>query len=108
MKILPPITELKWRSQVNNAHDYVELSGKFSESTARYFFMQLLDGLEHIHNKGYAHRDIKLDNLLITDDDFTLKIGDFGLAIEDSTDNFTIDNKFYTAPEVFKEKKGYI
>lgn len=40
---------------------------------------QLLCGLEHCHERGILHRDIKGSNLLI-DKNGILKIGDFGLA----------------------------
>ena len=59
--------------------DYVECSGPFSEDTCRYFFKQLLDGLDHIHSKGYAHRDLKPSNILL-DANFDIKIVDFGFS----------------------------
>jgi serine/threonine protein kinase len=39
----------------------------------------MLDGLAYIHGQGYAHRDIKPDNILL-DDQFNIKIADFGFA----------------------------
>ncbi|XP_047320355.1 probable serine/threonine-protein kinase At1g09600 [Impatiens glandulifera] len=64
-------------------HDLAGLSTspkiKFSESQIKCYMKQLFDGLEHCHNRGILHRDIKGSNLLI-DNKGLLKIGDFGLA----------------------------
>ena len=42
-------------------------------------FKQLIQGLNYLHNNGIAHRDVKLENLLITKDS-KLKITDFGVS----------------------------
>ena len=51
-----------------------------------------MDGLEHIHQKGYVHLDIKPENILITKH-LEVKIADFGLNSlitgEDGNGNFS-------------------
>lgn len=42
-------------------------------------FKQLIQGVHYLHANGIAHRDIKLENLLITKDS-KLKITDFGVS----------------------------
>lgn len=59
--------------------DFVALGGRLTEPQARNIFGQLLDGLDYMHQKGYAHRDLKPENLLINKD-HVLKITDFGFA----------------------------
>ena len=54
-------------------------TGRFDESYARHFFIQLMEGISYIHAAGFCHRDIKPENMLL-DDNFDLKITDFGFS----------------------------
>lgn len=52
---------------------------KLSDANCKYFFKQLLEGINYLHSKKVIHRDIKGSNLLI-DRRGVLKVADFGLA----------------------------
>lgn len=53
--------------------------GHYSVNDRLCFFKQLLRGVGYLHAHGIAHRDIKLENLLL-DKEGHLKISDFGVA----------------------------
>lgn len=74
----------------------------FDERTARYYFKQLIDGLSAIHEKKIVHRDIKPHNLLL-DEEFNLKIADFGFSSyisPDKQDVFLGGTVKYLSPEI--------
>ncbi|XP_057772923.1 probable serine/threonine-protein kinase At1g54610 [Salvia miltiorrhiza] len=52
---------------------------RLTEPQIKCYMQQLLSGLQHCHERGVLHRDIKGSNLLI-DRNGMLKIGDFGLS----------------------------
>lgn len=68
-----------------------------------------LKALAHIHQQNLVHRDLKIDNILVSEN-FTLKIGDFGVAKvlkpfgksnRDGTSESTVKGTLgYTAPEI--------
>lgn len=51
----------------------------YPEDTCRYWFRDLILGIEYLHAQGIVHRDIKPDNCLINEED-VLKIVDFGVS----------------------------
>jgi 5'-AMP-activated protein kinase, catalytic alpha subunit len=59
--------------------DYIVRHTRLSEKQACKFYLELISGIEYIHQSGVCHRDLKPENLLL-DYDLTLKIVDFGLS----------------------------
>ena len=43
-------------------------------------FSQILDAVEYMHRMGIVHRDLKAENVFLTNNGSTVKIGDFGSA----------------------------
>lgn len=56
-----------------------EAADPYSEETCRHWFRDLILGIEFLHAQGVIHRDIKPDNLLLSEDD-VLKVVDFGVS----------------------------
>ena len=56
-----------------------EKADPYDDDDCRCWFRDLILGIEYLHAQGVVHRDIKPDNLLLTEDD-VLKIVDFGVS----------------------------
>jgi serine/threonine protein kinase len=52
---------------------------KFSDKEASKIMKGILEGVAYIHEKSISHRDLKPQNILITDDHI-IKLIDFGLG----------------------------
>lgn len=75
----------------------------------RHTMLQLLRGIGYIHREGYTHRDLKPDNILVTEwdskTDFpTVKLADFGLAGINSNLLTICGTRGYVAPEIEAEE----
>ncbi|KAG0736867.1 hypothetical protein G6F57_013111 [Rhizopus arrhizus] len=60
----------------------LEAKGRFSEAEAAKYIVQLSDALEYMHSFGVIHRDLKLENILLSKQG-SVKLGDFGWSVHD-------------------------
>ena len=60
--------------------DYIVQHDRVDEDIAAFFFHQIIEGVEHLHDNGICHRDLKPENLLLERGNHNLKIIDFGLS----------------------------
>ncbi|CDH55382.1 serine threonine kinase [Lichtheimia corymbifera JMRC:FSU:9682] len=74
------------------------------EECAVYIALEVLKALDHLHTKGYIHRDIKCENLLLGWNG-QVKLADFGLATRTNRNNFErLGTSKWMAPEVIREE----
>ena len=72
-----------------------------SFTTALDYLEQVCAGLAHAHKNDIIHRDIKPQNLLLTEDRSTVKIADFGVARVELSDSpiTRVGTDIYAPPE---------
>ncbi len=76
------------------------------EPTCRRFFKQITEAFDYLHHKGIAHRDVKLDNILIEDSTNMIKIIDFGFAAfcnDSQKHKIFCGTPSYMAPELVRK-----
>ncbi|XP_077583782.1 rhodopsin kinase GRK1 [Stigmatopora nigra] len=80
----------------------------FDEPRACFYIAQIVQGMEHLHQKRIIYRDLKPENVLL-DNDGNVRISDLGLAVE-LKEGKTMTKGYagtpgYMAPEMLKGEK---
>ncbi|KAF2306542.1 hypothetical protein GH714_019300 [Hevea brasiliensis] len=108
-ELLPGMSLRKYLNSIRPKQLELHVALNFALDTAR--------AMDCLHANGIIHRDLKPDNLLLTSNQKSLKLADFGLAREESvTEMMTAETGTYRwmAPELYStvtlrqgEKKHY-
>ena len=83
--------------------EYIDQQKVIRWKEAVHFTLQILYALQHAHERGVIHRDIKPQNIMLLRDG-TIKVTDFGIARFSSSETQTLTDKaigsvHYIAPE---------
>jgi len=84
--------------------EYIEQQGRINWRETIHFMMQILRALQHAHDKGVVHRDVKPQNIMLLQNG-NIKVADFGIArfsrsdTRTMTDSAAIGSVHYISPE---------
>ncbi len=89
--------------------EYIERNGPLGWNESVHFTLQILRGLQHAHDKGVVHRDVKPQNIMVLEDG-SIKVTDFGIARFARSEQKTITDKaigsvHYISPEQARGEK---
>ena len=87
---------------------YQRCHRRICEKACKRIFYQLCDAMSYLHSNHMAHRDIKLENILINGNN-DIKIIDFGFGMispENETQHFFCGTPNYMPPDI-AVKVGY-
>ena len=100
----------------NKGELFAYIKNTYSEKQLAVLFYQVFSGLCYLHEKKILHRDLKLENLMVSEIEkdiitgeeyFWIKIIDFGTAKifeKNKTEKAVIGSSYYIAPEVLKQR----
>eukprot|EP00931_Biecheleriopsis_adriatica_P085729 TRINITY_DN6054_c0_g2_i1.p1 TRINITY_DN6054_c0_g2~~TRINITY_DN6054_c0_g2_i1.p1 ORF type:complete len:679 (-),score=104.41 TRINITY_DN6054_c0_g2_i1:265-2301(-) len=105
-----PINELEWcivmdLCMAGDLHDLLDARGPLSLADGLEMLLGLLTGIEHLHYKRIVHRDVKCENILISNGRTIL--ADMGIAAcldDPSSMREMIGSPGYASPEVVLKK----
>lgn len=69
------------------------------------WFRQICLAMQHVHDKNVVHRDLKSQNIFLTDNGTVVKVGDFGISRVVATGQLAktrVGTPYYMSPEIMQ------
>lgn len=94
--------------------DLLTLLSKFddrvNEDMARFYLAEMITAIDSVHRLGYVHRDVKPDNILLTEDGH-IRLADFGSCYKLNADGMVhstvaVGTPDYISPEILFSMEG--
>ena len=88
-------------------HAFISQHGHLSEPQAKIIFRELVSAVSYLHSKNIAHRDLKLENILLSEN-MHVKLADFGFCRKVDNDELMstkCGSPIYTAPEIITQSQ---
>eukprot|EP00359_Climacostomum_virens_P007938 CAMPEP_0204913822 /NCGR_PEP_ID=MMETSP1397-20131031/11685_1 /ASSEMBLY_ACC=CAM_ASM_000891 /TAXON_ID=49980 /ORGANISM="Climacostomum Climacostomum virens, Strain Stock W-24" /LENGTH=441 /DNA_ID=CAMNT_0052085153 /DNA_START=36 /DNA_END=1358 /DNA_ORIENTATION=+ len=96
------------RAQGGTLYQFIRRHKIIDESLAKQFMVKFLKAIKHCHSLKCVHRDLKLDNILLSlpEDILSFKIADFGLScdLEREVLGKRCGSAGYIAPEIILDR----
>jgi serine/threonine protein kinase len=114
-KFIKPNDPLKYHiipieyAENGDLYSYLQNKGSLSEKVVKNIGLQILEGLNYAFDFGISHRDIKLENILLSKDNRIL-IADWGLSAMNTNKRMcstSCGTLGYMSPEMICRKKYY-
>lgn len=97
-------------AELGDLLSYIQRHGALAEERSRFWFYQMVDAIQYLHQMDIAHRDLKCENILISKN-MNIKLSDFGFArhCKDKIGSSILSSTFcgsaaYAAPEIVGNK----
>jgi len=87
-------------------HEFLKQKERVDEAEANRILLSLMEALNYLHARNISHRDIKLENIIINQEDNEIKLLDFGFAVFSTKPlKLFCGTANYMAPEILQKKE---
>lgn len=97
-------------AQGESLFSFISKQRHLAEEQAKRILLQLISAVNYLHNRDILHRDLKTENIMVENEDLSVKLLDFGAGVflnKGKKLKDIVGSYHYIAPEVLKESYDF-